>query len=387
MNLDPIAVLGAKRTPLGRFGKGLVREKATALGAHAARTALAHAGLEAGEPTLCVMGQVLQAGCGQNPARQVALGAGMAPSSVAYTLNMVCGSGLKAIHLACQALREGAHDVAVAGGMESMSNAPYYSRRSRWGATYGDIPLEDGILGDGLVDAYSGEHMGLSAEWVADTYGVTRDEMDAYAAESHRRALAGREALAREIAPVETSRGCVEADENPRATDLPSLARLRPAFKTDGTVTAGNASALNDGAAALVLATPSWVEAHNAEPLAWIHEGVDGGVAPEMVLMSPVEVFRTLESRHGAKPGDFDLLEINEAFAVQMVALLKELDLDPAKVNPLGGAVALGHPIGCSGARLAATAVHQLAERGGGSAFVALCLGGGNGTGMAIRKV
>lgn len=380
----PVAILAARRTPVGRFGKGLSRLSATALGTAAAAAALEDAGAAAAA-SLSVFGQVLQAGCGQNPARQVALGAGLAPTASAYTVNMVCGSGLKAVHLAAQAIREGAHDLALAGGMESMSNAPYLSPKSRWGATYGDIPLVDSMLRDGLTDAGSGEHMGLAAERVAAAHSVSRAEMDAYAEESHRRALAAREGFAAEIAPVAVGKEVVAADENPRATTAGALAALRPVFAQEGTVTAGNSSALNDGAAAVVLASGAWVEERGATPLAWLGEGADGGVAPEDVLMSPVEVFATLTRRHGKGPGDYDILEINEAFAVQMVALTKALSLDPAKLNPRGGAVALGHPIGCSGARLVVTLAHQLAAGGGGEGFAALCLGGGNGTGLAVR--
>ncbi len=370
---------------MGRFGKGLAGESAVSLGIHAASATLLAAELGNEKPTLSVMGQVLQAGCGQNPARQVALGAGMDPSSVAYTVNMVCGSGLKAIHLASLALREGSHDLALAGGMESMSNTPYYARKARWGLTYGDAPLVDGMLTDGLVDAYSGKHMGLSAEWVAETYGVQREEMDRYSVESHSRALSSENDLSEEIIPIKTRRGEVERDENPRRTDLSTLGKLRPVFKKEGVVTAGNASALNDGAATLLLASQSWVDAHNVTPLGWLHESVDGGVPPHEVLMSPLSVFFNLKRLSGLSPVDFDLLEINEAFAVQMVALINQLDLDAHKVNPQGGAVALGHPIGCSGARLPLSALYQLKNKGGGAAFVTLCLGGGGGTGMVIR--
>ena len=387
MSVQRVAVIGAKRTALGRFGKGLSKLSATALGSLAAKAAISHANLGGTLPTLAVMGQVLQAGCGQNPARQAALGAGLPPSSIAYTVNMVCGSGLKAVHLAAQAIREGGHDLALAGGMESMSNAPYYSSRTRWGATYGDISLEDGMLRDGLIDAYSGDHMGISAEWVATTYGVSRGAMDAFAATSHQRALAARPSLADEIVPVEVGKGTLDHDENPRATDAASLSLLKPVFMADGAITAGNASSPNDGASALILASESWVKSHRATPLAWIHEGVDAGVPPKEVLMSPLAVFGVLKTLHGLSPSDFSLLEINEAFAVQMVALTDRLDLNPVALNPRGGAIALGHPIGCSGARLVASAAHQLeAGESGEAAFATLCLGGGNGTGLVLRR-
>jgi len=382
---EPVAIIGAKRTPVGRFGGSLASFSAVDLGIIASKNAIKQSGIKHRDVSFAVFGQVLQAGAGQNPARQVALGAGMLESSSAFTINMVCGSGLKAIHLAAQSVRGGEHDFVLAGGMESMSNAPYYSRKSRWGTGYGNMFLEDGMLADGLTDAYSKKHMGEAAEWVSEEYQVSRKDMDEYACNSHLKSTSQAKILGCEIAGVSTPKGVLDCDEGPRETSLEKLASLKPVFKKGGKVTAGNSSSINDGGAAVVLASRSAVEERNLNPLCWIRNGVDGGVPPQEVLMSPLAVFRSLQTNLGLSVGDFERIEINEAFACQMVALERELCLEPEKLNRLGGAVSLGHPIGCSGARIAVSLTSQLKETDG-LAFATLCLGGGNGTGMIFQR-
>lgn len=391
---EPVAVVGAKRTPVGRFGGGLASLSAVDLGVTASKSAITQSGINIQDISFAVFGQVLQAGAGQNPARQVALGAGMLESTGAFTVNMVCGSGLKAIHLAAQSIRGGEHDFVLAGGMESMSNAPYYSRKSRWGTGYGNMFLEDGMLADGLTDAYSKKHMGEAAEWVAEEYKVSRKDMDQYACDSHLKSTSQTKILGSEIVGMATGgmkqvgsapEGILSFDEGPRETSLEKLASLKPVFKKEGKVTAGNSSSINDGGAAVVLASRSAVKERNLNPLCWIRDGVDGGVPPQEVLMSPLAVFQNLKTNLGLGIGDFEIIEINEAFACQMVALERELHLDRKKLNPLGGAVSLGHPIGCSGARIAVSLTSQLRETGG-LAFATLCLGGGNGTGMIFQR-
>jgi len=382
---EPVAIIGAKRTPVGRFGGGLASFSAVELGVTASKNAIEQSGLRLQDLSFAVFGQVLQAGAGQNPARQVALGAGMLENSSAFTVNMVCGSGLKAIHLAAQSVRNGEHDFVLAGGIESMSNTPHYSKKSRWGTGYGNMFLEDGMLADGLTDAYSKKHMGEAAEWVAEKYKVSREDMDQYAYDSHLKSTSQTETLGHEIASVSTPEGILDRDEGPRKTSLEKLSSLRPVFKKGGKVTAGNSSSINDGGAAVVLASHSAVKERGLTPLCWIRDGVDGGVSPNEVLMSPLAVFQNLKTSLGLDVSDFDTVEINEAFACQMVALKRELHLDTEKLNPLGGAISLGHPIGCSGARIAVSLTSQLKETSE-LAFATLCLGGGNGTGMIFQR-
>jgi len=383
---QPVAIIGAKRTPVGRFGGGLASLSATELGSIAAKAAIAQSGINEKEVSLSVFGQVLQAGCGQNPARQVALGAGLQETSIAFTLNMVCGSGLKAIHTAAQSIRAGEHDCAIAGGMESMSKAPYYSQKSRWGIGYGNMFLEDGMLVDGLTDAYSKKHMGEAAEWVAEKYKISRSAMDEYALNSHKKSLSSRSKLNHEIVQIETKGKMVKEDEGPRNTSIEKLESLKTVFKKDGSVTAGNSSSINDGGAAVVLASRKTVEERGLNPLCWIRNSIDGGVNPEQVLMSPISVFKKMKLKFGLNVSDFDIIEINEAFACQMVALERELKINKNQLNPLGGAVALGHPIGCSGGRIAVSLPYQLENSANGMGFAALCLGGGNGTGLIFQR-
>jgi acetyl-CoA C-acetyltransferase len=386
-------LVSAVRTPIGRFLGVLAPLSATRLGAIAVREAVRRAGIDPAEVQEVVMGNVVQAGLGQNPARQAALWGGIPETTPAATVNKVCGSGLKAVMMAAQAIRAGDADVIVAGGMESMSNAPYLVRNARTGFRMGDQTLEDSMIHDGLWDVYNDFHMGHTGEIVAERYGVSREQQDEYAFHSHRKAVEAMEAgrFARELVPVEVpgKKGptVVSADENPRRdTSMEALARLKPAFKKDGTVTAGNAPPVNDAASALVVASQAACRRLGLTPIAEIVAYTASGLAPEMVMMAPEPAIRTLWQKTGWRNGDVDLYEINEAFSVQQVAMRKVLDLDAERHNVNGGAVALGHPIGCSGARVLTTLVHALHDRGGKRGIAALCLGGGNAVAMAIEK-
>jgi acetyl-CoA C-acetyltransferase len=388
-------LVSACRTPVGRFLGALKALPATAIGALAVREAVRRAGLRPEEVDEVIMGHVLQAGCGQNPARQAALGGGLPPGVAAVTVNKVCGSGLKAVMLAAQAVRTGDQEVVVAGGMESMSNAPYLVTGARDGYRLGHGDLVDAMIRDGLWDAYENVHMGCCGEAVAERYRVSRQAQDEYALGSHRRAIAAIDAgrFRTEIVPVPIpqKKGApvpFDTDEAPRRdTSLEALARLRPAFQDGGTVTAGNAPGVNDGAAALVVMAEPRAARAGARPLAEIVAGAASGVEPLMVLMAPVEAIRRVLKQAGWEAGEVDLWEINEAFAVQMVALLRELKLPPDRVNVNGGAVALGHPIGASGARVLTTLLHAMAERKARKGIAALCLGGGNAVALAVRAV
>jgi acetyl-CoA C-acetyltransferase len=388
-------LLSACRTPIGRFQGALASLRAPALGAKVIPEALRRAGVTPAQVEEVLMGCVLQAGIGQNPARQAARAAGIPDAVGSVTINKVCGSGLKAVMLAAQAIRAGDLACAVAGGMESMSNAPYYLPQARTGHRLGHAQLVDGLIADGLWDVYHDYHMGNTAELVAKEYGITRAEQDAYALESQRRAVAAAAggAFADEIVPVEIAdkRGAVTrfaADEGPRAdTTLDALAKLKPAFQKDGTVTPGNSSTINDGAAALVVADEAFARANGLRPIARILGYATGGVAPEWVMMAPEVAVQKLCKSLRCRPADFDLVELNEAFAVQCVALLRRLELDPARVNVHGGAIALGHPIGASGARVLTTLLHALARQGKSRGLAGLCLGGGNAVVLAVERI
>jgi len=386
-------ILSAVRTPTGKFLGALKSLTATELGARAVREAVARAGID---PTLvdeCIMGNVIQAGNGQNPARQAALNGGLSDRVAALTINKVCGSGLKAVMLAAQGIATGDIDVAVAGGMESMSNAPYLLPRIREGLRMGNGTLVDSMIQDGLWCAFEQCHMGLSGEVVAEAYSVGRVEQDAYAVESHRKAAhAAREGwFADEILPISIPQKkgpplVVDRDESIREdTTAESLAGLKPAFTKDGTVTAGNAPGVNDGAAAVVVMAAEKARALGLQPLARIVGQATSGLAPKMVLMTPVESVRKVAAKIGWKLDEVDLFEINEAFSVQAVAVLRELGIDPARVNVHGGAVAMGHPIGASGARVLTTLLYALKRRGLKRGIAALCLGGGNGVALAVE--
>jgi acetyl-CoA C-acetyltransferase len=394
MNEEAVIVAGV-RTPVGRFLGGLAPLTAPKLGAIAVREAVKRAGLKPEQIDECIMGNVVQAGLGQNPARQAALLGGLAPHVGALTINKVCGSGLKAVALAAQAVKLGDSEIVVAGGMESMSNCPYLLPGARNGYRMGNGELVDSMIHDGLWDAYENYHMGNTGELVSEKYHVTREQQDAYALESHRKALA---AMAEgrfdsQIVPVEIPQKkgdpvVISKDEGPRAdTTIEALRKLKPAFKKDGTVTAGNAPGVNDGAAAVVVTTAARAQKLGLKPQFKIVAQATSGLEPKWVMMAPVEAVKKLWQRTGWKAGDVDLYEINEAFSVQAVAVVAELGLDMARVNVNGGAVALGHPIGASGARVLVTLMYEMRRRGAKRGIAALCLGGGNAVGMAIESL
>jgi acetyl-CoA C-acetyltransferase len=394
MTLRESVIVAAVRTPTGKFLGALKDLPATELGALVVREAVARAGIEPTVVDECLMGNVLQAGNGQNPARQAALNGGLDNRVAAMTVNKVCGSGLKAVMLAAQGIATGDIDVAVAGGMESMSNAPYLLPRVREGLRMGNGTLVDSMIADGLWCSFDNCHMGMTGEVVAETYNVARCEQDRYAVESHRRAAeATRQGRFRdEIIPVSVpqKKGApvvVDRDESIREdTTEASLSALKPAFKKDGTVTAGNAPGVNDGAAALVVMATGIAAQWKITPLARIVGQATSGLAPKMVMMTPVEAVRKVASKVGWNVQDVDLFEINEAFSVQLVAVMRELGIDPARVNVNGGAVALGHPIGASGARVLTTLLYEMKRRNVRRGIAALCLGGGNGVALAVER-
>jgi acetyl-CoA C-acetyltransferase len=390
-----VVLLSAVRTPTGRFLGALRTFSATDLGALVVAEAVRRAHLDPALVDECILGNVVSAGLGQAPARQAALRGGLSHRVAALTINKVCGSGLKAVMLAAQAIRAGDIDIAVAGGMESMSNCPHLLPSVRQGLRLGHARLVDSMIHDGLWDSFHDIHMGLTGEHVAERYQVSRQEQDRYALESHRRAAAATAAghFRAEILPVDvpmpdgtTSR--FDRDESIREdTSLDALGRLAPAFRPGGTVTAGNAPGVNDAAAALVVAAADRAAALGLRPLARVVGYATSGLEPKLVMMTPVDAVGALLARTGWRLDDVHLVELNEAFAVQAVAVTRELGLDPARVNVHGGAVALGHPIGASGARILTTLVHALAQRGQTRGIATLCLGGGNGVAMGIEVI
>jgi acetyl-CoA C-acetyltransferase len=406
-------ILSAVRTPVGKFQGSLQSFAAPRLGALTVREAVRRAGLAStekadqkpGEPVgfkpeqidECIMGCVLQAGLGQNPARQAAIYGGLSPEAGAFTVNQVCGSGLKAVALAAQAIETGNAEIVVAGGMESMSNAPYFLAQARTGYRMGNGTLVDTMIQDGLWEAYNGFHMGVGAEMIAAKYGIGREEQDAFSAESHRRAAAATaQGLFREeILPVEipaAKKGAppaiFSADEAIRPeTTAEVLARLKPAFQEGGTVTAGNAPGVSDGAAALVVTGCERARRLGLKPMAVIRAQATSGGAPEWFGLAPIEAVRRVAARAGWLLDEVDLFELNEAFAVQALAVIRDLGLDQAKVNVHGGAVALGHPIGASGARVLTTLLYAMERYGKTKGIAALCLGGGNAVALAIERV
>jgi acetyl-CoA C-acetyltransferase len=386
-------IVSAVRTPSGKFLGRLKSLQAPQLGAIVVREAVARAGVDPAAVDECIMGNVLTAGVGQAPARQAALNGGLSNDVAALTINKVCGSGLKAVMLAAQGIALGDIEIAVAGGMESMSNAPYLLPRAREGLRMGDASIVDSMIHDGLWCAFEHCHMGVSGEHVAEVYGVSREAQDAYAAESHKKAACaaslGRfraEIVSVEIPQAKGAVMTVDQDETIRpesTTDV--LKGLKPAFKKDGSVTAGNAPGVNDGAAALVVVSDERAHALGAQPMARIAGYATSGLAPKLLLMTPVGAIRKLLDKIGWRLQDVDLFEINEAFAAQMVAVIHELGLDPARVNVNGGAIALGHPIGASGARVLTTLLFAMKERGAKRGIASLCLGGGNGVALAVE--
>jgi acetyl-CoA C-acetyltransferase len=390
-----VVILSAVRVPTGKFMGMLKGFSATQLGALVVKEAVARAGVDAGRVDEVIMGNVVSAGLGQAPARQAALGAGLPTTVAALTINKVCGSGLKAVMLAAQAIATGDADVVVAGGMESMSNCPYLLPKAREGMRLGHGEVVDSMIHDGLWDAYGDYHMGCTGEVVAEKHKVSRGEQDRYALDSHRRAVNAIKAgkFKNEILPVSIPQKKQDpilfaVDEPPREdTSLEALAKLKPAFKEGGTVTAGNAPGVNDGAAALVVASAETAKALGKRPMARIVGQSVAGLEPSLVLMTPVPALRKLWEKTGWDASRVDLVELNEAFAVQAIAVQKELGLDPSKVNVHGGAVALGHPIGASGARILTTLLYALADRGLQRGVATLCLGGGNGVALAVERV
>jgi len=390
---DPV-ILGACRTAVSTFGGAFKDVPATDLGATVVRAALERAGVGPGDVDEVVLGCILQAGLGMNPARQASIRAGLPESVPAHTVNKVCGSGLKAVMLAAQAIRAGDAEVVVAGGFESMSRAPYLLPDARWGQRLGDGRLVDHMIHEGLTDAFHDIHMGITAENLVERYGIGRAEQDAFAAESQRRAAdAVREGrFAAEIVPVEVPQKkggpqLVDADEHPRpGTTAESLAKLKPAFRKDGTVTAGNASGLNDGAAALVVAGAERAKGLGRPPLARIVAYASAAVDPKVMGIGPVPAVRRALAKAGLEASAIDLWELNEAFAAQSLAVLRELELDPGRVNVNGGAIALGHPIGASGARILVTLLHAMIARGARRGLAGLCIGGGQGVAMVVER-
>ncbi len=387
-------LLGACRTPIGKFLGGLSSLPAPQLGSIAIEEALRRAGIQPPDVDEVIMGNVLTAGVGQAPARQAALGAGLPHSVAALTINKVCGSGLKAVMLADQAIRCGDAQCIVAGGMESMSRAPHLLPGSRTGWKFGSQPMLDHMIHDGLWCAFEDMAMGCEADYIAESRGISRDDQDAYAAESHRRAIESIEAgrLTPEIVPV-TIKGRkgetrIDRDEGPRpGTSTDALAKLPPAFGQQGTVTAGNASQLSDGAAALVVASQSVAQASDAPIKARVLASATAGVAPKEIFVAPVPAIEKVLKKAGMQLSDIDLFELNEAFAAQSLACMRPLELPPEKTNVHGGAIALGHPIGASGARVLVTLLHALKAHDKQRGLAALCLGGGNAVAMIVELV
>jgi acetyl-CoA C-acetyltransferase len=387
-----IFIVGSARTPIGSFQGSLASLSAPKLGATAIRAALDRAGVSGDSVGEVYMGCVLPAGQGQAPARQASIGAGVPPSVGAVTVNKVCGSGLKAVVFGSNAIATGEQDVVVAGGMESMTNAPYLLPKAREGLRLGHAQVIDSMIQDGLWDAYKNVHMGDCGELCAKEKGISRQEQDAYAAESYRRALAAQKAgkFRGEIVGVEVAQRkgpptIVDADEEPGRGDIEKLASLRPAFQKDGTITAGNASSINDGAAALVLAGADVAEKRGWKPLARIVASAGHAQAPEWFTTAPAGAIEKVLARARWKRDDVDLWEINEAFAVVSIANNRMLGLDPARVNPWGGAVALGHPIGASGARVLVTLLAALRDASKKRGVASLCIGGGEGIAVAVE--
>ena len=390
---DPV-ILSAVRTPIGRFLGDLSELPAPRLGSIVIREALKRAHVDVGRVDEVIMGNVVQAGVGQNPARQAALFAALPDTIAAYTVNKVCGSGLKAVMLAAQAIRAGDAEIVVAGGIESMSQAPYLLPGARTGFKYGDQKVVDALIRDGLWCAFENWPMGEAAEYIAEKCSIARQEQDRFAVQSHKRAAAAAEsgAFAAEIVPVVIGTGpkakTVGLDQGIRPDSTPdSLAKLKPAFRADGTVTAGNSSQLSDGAAAVVVASAEAASRLGARPLARIVSYATSGVNPKDIFIAPVSAVRMAADKAKLKLSDINLFEMNEAFAAQMLACNSDLKIDEAKLNVNGGAIALGHPIGASGARVLATLVHALERRGLRRGLASLCLGGGNAVAMVVEMM
>lgn len=395
MEQQEVVIVSAVRTPIGSFMGALKDVSAVQLGTVAVEAAITHAGLDKAEVDEVIIGNVLQAGLGQNPARQAALSAGLPEATPAMTINKVCGSGLKAVQLAWQSIVTGENEIVVAGGTESMTQAPYLLKDARSGYRMGDKTVVDSMVHDGLWCAFNDYHMGVTAENLCERYDISREQLDAFAVQSQQRAIAAIQAgrFQDELVPVEVPQRkgdplVVETDEHPKAnTTLEKLAKLRPAFKKDGAVTAGNASGINDGAAALVVMSHKKAAALGLQPLAAIRANAASGVDPAVMGLGPVPATKQVLKKAGLTLTDIDLIEANEAFAAQSLAVARELDLDPDKLNVNGGAIALGHPIGASGARILVTLIHELQKRQQRYGLATLCIGGGQGIATIIERI
>src|SRR6202451_174202 len=393
---DDVVIISGCRTPVGKFQGSLSDFSATQLGAIAVREAVKRASVDPAQVDECIMGNVVAAGLGQNPARQAAIYGGLSPTTGAMTINKVCGSGLKAVALAAQAVQTENASIVVAGGMESMTNAPYLLPQARKGYRLGNAQIVDSMVHDGLWDIYNNYHMGITGENVAEKYSITREEQDEFALNSHRKALAAMKEcrIQSHIVPVEIpakKKGAApvifDKDESPREdTTIEVLRSLKPAFKKDGTVTAGNAPGVNDGAAALVVTSAKRAKELGAQPMVRIVAQATSGIDPAWVMMAPVDAVRKIWEKTGWRVDDVDLYELNEAFSVQALGVMRELGLDPHKVNVNGGAVAIGHPIGASGARVLVTLIYEMIRRDVKRGIAALCLGGGNAVAMAVER-
>jgi acetyl-CoA C-acetyltransferase len=393
---DDAVILSGCRTPVGKFQGSLSDFSAPQLGAIVVREAVKRAGLDPAHVDECIMGNVVSAGLGQNPARQAAIFGGLSPATGAMTINKVCGSGLKSVALAAQAVQTGNSSIVVAGGMESMTNAPYLLPQARKGYRLGNAQIVDSMVHDGLWDVYNDYHMGITGENVAEKYGITREEQDEFAVNSHRKAVSAiRECRFKaQIVPVEipakkkgTAPVIFDKDEGPREdTTIEILRALKPAFKKDGTVTAGNAPGVNDGAAAVVVTSAQRAKELGVKPMIRIVAQATSGVEPKWVMMAPVSAVRQIWQKTGWKNEDVDLYELNEAFSVQALGVIRELGLNMDRVNVNGGAVAIGHPIGASGARVLVTLIYEMIRRDVKRGIAALCLGGGNAVAMAVER-
>jgi len=389
--MTEVVLAGACRTPIGKYGRGFRNVEAVKLGSVVVAAAVKRAGLVPADVEEVILGNVIQAGLGQNPARQAALLGGLPDRVAAVTVNKVCASGMKSVSIAADAIRAGSSEIILAGGMESMSRAPYLVKEARWGVGYNHVPFLDAMVHDGLWDVYNQFHMGVTGEIVSERFKVTREEQDRFALESHRRAakaaLDGK--FKDEIVPVDVpGQARVEIDEGIRQdTSLEKLAKLPPVFQSNGVVTAGNASQLSDGASAMLVLSREAADRHGVKPLARIVDYVTTGVKPELVMEAPIPAIRKILKRTGLTIEDFDLIEHNEAYAAASVAVMQELGIDYAKFNVNGGAVALGHPLGCSGARILTTLIYALRDRGGKRGLATLCLGGGNAMAMVVERL
>jgi len=393
---DDVVIISGCRTPVGKFQGSLSDLSAPQLGAIVVREAVKRANIEPSQVDECIMGNVISAGLGQNPARQAAILGGLPPEVGAMTINKVCGSGLKAVALAAQAVQTGNSSIIVAGGMESMTNAPYLLPQARKGYRLGNATIVDSMVNDGLWDIYNDYHMGITGENVAEKYGVTREEQDEFAVNSHQKAISAIKEcrFKSQIVPVEIpakKKGAApvifDKDESPREdTTIEVLRSLKPAFKKDGTVTAGNAPGVNDGAAAVVVTSATRAKELSAKPMVRIVAQATSGIDPKWVMMAPVSAVKKIWEKTGWKKDEVDLYELNEAFSVQALGVIRELGLDINRVNVNGGAVAIGHPIGASGARVLVTLIYEMIRCDVKRGIAALCLGGGNAVAMAVER-